>query len=285
MSLSFLLNHSDPQNETIKEHFNTSSDKNKPTSHWPGSGLWGTPDPYAQLWPWNDTTWILPDSADTTAHTTYDGSLWGISIPTGGEYDSNTLNTKMCEILAGLAATATTRLGATPTAASTLGAESIFSTQRAPVFIQSYFDRWHPHCPILHQDTFDPQCVFPPLLAAVILMGAVYATEEDARAARLCFDDAEVYVFEHEEFQMLVNQAAEKRSSSIAPLQAAFIMTILRHWDRPGDASRRIRLQKYPEIIAAARNIRLPQLRHSSEQTTCTKQSLGSFIEVEQGIR
>ncbi|CRK15047.1 hypothetical protein BN1708_011316 [Verticillium longisporum] len=140
----------------------------------------------------------------------------------------------------------------------------IFCKTRVQALVQSYFTSWHPHCPILRKPSFDAVSVFPPLLAAVMMVGATYYSEETAEAADNCLEAVEHYVFEHEAFRRLLDPAeAEAVSTDIAPLQAAFIIAILLHWNNYSASRRRVRLHRYADLVAAARNLGLPSHRHS----------------------
>ncbi|KPM44931.1 hypothetical protein AK830_g1596 [Neonectria ditissima] len=166
---------------------------------------------------------------------------------------------------------------------------SIFVVDKVPSFIQSYFDNWHRHCPMLHQPLFEPSSTPSPLLSAVILIGAIYLSQESAAAARDCLSTAEDYIFEHEAFQRLVYpQSQQDTVEDIAPLQAAFLMAILQHWDNHEGSRRRIRLQRYSDLVSAARHLGLPSLRHSVDHEIglpSSEQDWKLFVKTEEGIR
>ncbi|OQD76445.1 hypothetical protein PENDEC_c004G03704 [Penicillium decumbens] len=46
-------------------------------------------------------------------------------------------------------------------------------------YLSTYFNLYHPHLPFLHQQSFNPTTVSPPLLLAVLSIGALYTFERD----------------------------------------------------------------------------------------------------------
>ncbi|KAL2669784.1 hypothetical protein Neosp_015229 [[Neocosmospora] mangrovei] len=169
--------------------------------------------------------------------------------------------------------------------------EFVFAPQRARTYVESYFDNWHPHCPMLHPASFDLAHAFPPLSAAVILMGASFSSKKAAMAAQVCLDAAEEYIFGHQHFLQLVDPAGgEQPFLDATPLQAAFILVLLQHWNNHGTAWRQIRQYRYPDIVRAARNMGLPSLRHrgclhGEASDTAGDESWGTFIRTEESIR
>lgn len=168
-------------------------------------------------------------------------------------------------------------------------ARLIFAAGRVDIFVQSYFDTWHRHCPILHRPSFHPSTTFTPLLAAVVLIGATYSSRKYAKAARNCLDAMEAYVFNHEAFRQLVNPASSKSATlGIAPLQAAFLVTVLQHWDHHHDSRRRMRLQRFADLVSAARHLGLPTLRHFPSRAAgmaASSYSWKAYVRVEEAIR
>ena len=169
-------------------------------------------------------------------------------------------------------------------------ARFVFAPQTARLHVDSYFDSWHPHCPMLHPASFNIADASPPLLAAVILMGASFSSRKAATAARVCLDAAEEYIFGHQGFMQLIDPTYNGNTSTdAAPLQAAFIIALIQLWGNHGTSWRRIRQQRCPGIIRAARSMGLPSLRHREE---CHQRGIASgdesweaFVETEESIR
>ncbi|KAK2616783.1 hypothetical protein QQS21_000160 [Conoideocrella luteorostrata] len=163
--------------------------------------------------------------------------------------------------------------------------ELIFADSNVYQLVTAYFDNWHCHNPMLHRPSFKPSSTFAPLLSAVMLVGAIYSTDEHARAARNCFDAAEEYVFTHESFRELYDPHS---GSGVQPLQAAYIICILRQWDSHRGSRRRVRLQLYPSIVSAARSLGLTKLRHMASKKSDHAPSYDDwkeFIKTEEKIR
>ncbi|RSL80987.1 hypothetical protein CEP51_006164 [Fusarium floridanum] len=141
---------------------------------------------------------------------------------------------------------------------------------------------------MLHPSIFDLSHTFPPLSAAVILMGASFSSRKAAMAARVCLDAAEEYIFGHQDFLQLVEPTCgEKPPLNVAPLQAAFILVLLQHWNNHSVSWRRIRQSRYPDIVRAARNMGLPSLRHQGSLHGEASDVAGgeSFIKTEESVR
>ncbi|UPL02958.1 hypothetical protein LCI18_013892 [Fusarium solani-melongenae] len=197
----------------------------------------------------------------------------------------------LCSISSALCATSKGQLSFATYSMLVEATEFIFVPQRARTYVESYFDNWHPHCPMIHPASFDFAHAFPPLSAAVILMGASFSSKKAAIAAQICLDAAEEYIFGHQGFLHLVDPACgEKPLLDATPLQAAFIVVLLQHWNSHGTAWRQIRQYRYPDIIRAARNMGLPSLRHrgflhGEASDAAVGESWGTFIKTEESIR
>ncbi|RSM11624.1 hypothetical protein CEP52_002901 [Fusarium oligoseptatum] len=198
------------------------------------------------------------------------------------------LQTNLRDISSALCATSKGQLSFTAYSMLVEATEFLFTPQRARSFVESYFDNWHPHCPMLHSSIFDLSHAFPPLSTAVILMGASFSSRKAAMAARVCLDAAEEYIFGHQDFLQLVEPTCgEKPPLNVAPLQAAFILVLLQHWNNHSVSWRRIRQSRYPDIVRAARNMGLPSLRHQGSLHGEASDVAGgeSFIKTEESVR
>ena len=72
----------------------------------------------------------------------------------------------------------------------------LFTPSRTKKLVDLYFEFWHPHCPILHQPSFDIETVPIALLIPVTLMGAMYSqNDQENNTAKLLMDLAELYVY------------------------------------------------------------------------------------------
>ena len=101
---------------------------------------------------------------------------------------------------------------------------SLHSRKEVNEFLSSYFNLFHHHLPFLHPESFKPTSVSPPLLLAVLSIGALYAFNQD-----------QAYSL-HIGAKVLVNQflqTKENFSSRKCPLwtmQSTLINTIFASW-------------------------------------------------------
>lgn len=120
----------------------------------------------------------------------------------------------------------------------------LFTPSRIDKFVNLYFEFWHPHCPVIHQGSFSIESAPIPLLAAMIVMGAMYSqVDTEVSTAKLVLDLVELYIYsledltdEYEIRQMLrvpSNSAPESIGLSVLAfhhLQAAYLMICVQFW-------------------------------------------------------
>jgi len=120
----------------------------------------------------------------------------------------------------------------------------LFTPSNITKLANLYFEFWHPHCPIIHQESFNVETVPTPLLVAVVMVGAMYSQNDtDVTTAKLLLDLAELYVFsmddltdEYEIRQMLRAPASSTAESiplsmlAFQHLQAAYQMVCVQFW-------------------------------------------------------
>ncbi|KAH7118306.1 hypothetical protein EDB81DRAFT_816553 [Dactylonectria macrodidyma] len=292
----FLLQYTNPQNGRIQDYFGPGAKslgvtaKGSDLSIENNNSVTFTSTDLSD-WCWNDhdefhvidTVFGVESSVFNQTDTTRADTDQQLSL--GGN-----LETTMSEITSALLATSMSKVSFTTYYTLLESAECIFSAEKASSFVDSYFDNWHPHCPILHQCSFDINSAHPPLLAALILMGAVFSSGKTTMAARICLDAMEEYIFGHADFIRLIDQSSEEKpgATDIAPLQASFIITIIQHWDTHSESRRRIRLHRFPDIVRAARNLGLTSLRHSHcavHDKLYDYQDSQAFVKTEESIR
>jgi hypothetical protein len=136
-----------------------------------------------------------------------------------------------------------------------------FSVSNIRRFIDLFWARWYPHCPIVHRPTFFPEKSLPVLVMAMSLLGACTSSlQQDSQQARSLLDVAEEVVFQHipfsETLQHLSNSAIEKHCR-VNILQASYFMCITQKWEGDDIAKQRIRRQRFPTVVAVSgtRNI------------------------------
>jgi hypothetical protein len=120
-------------------------------------------------------------------------------------------------------------------------------------FAEFFFDQWYPHCPILHEPTFNLATVPALLLAPVILMGACMSDVEEERVnGRLYAGLVETMVFSHS-LLSLYSSSALGDGLDISPIkvmQAAYLVCLLQNWEGDDTAKKRIRQNRFVTLIA-----------------------------------
>lgn len=135
-----------------------------------------------------------------------------------------------------------------------LSVDQFFTVANVEQFVRLYFCHWYPHCPVLHQQSFDIASVSLPLLFAVCLTGAFYSSSQEIiTTARRLLDLAEEYAFGSPAFIALLDESSFGKQTFAAgfeALQAAFSVVIIQNWEGTITARRRIRGSRYVEIIS-----------------------------------
>jgi hypothetical protein len=121
----------------------------------------------------------------------------------------------------------------------------LFTPSKIEKLVGLYFEFWHPHCPILHQPSFNIETVPISLLIPVTLMGAMYSQiDQENNTAKLLLDLAELYVYslddlreESEIYQILrsmsggsLEQSTMTSSLTFQILQGAYLMVCVQFW-------------------------------------------------------
>ncbi|KIX09290.1 uncharacterized protein Z518_00369 [Rhinocladiella mackenziei CBS 650.93] len=169
--------------------------------------------------------------------------------------------------------------------------KSLFTHDNMVEFTELYFDRWSPHCPILHRPTFVLTNGHPPLLLAVFLIGEAYSSEIYPSLAQAYYDIAEEYAFNHPQFRELLRDeppSSLASSSSLEPLQAAYLMVLLQMCGNNVISRRRVRNARYNEVIQAARRLKLFDSKNEyldREQRDCIDFDWHGFVAKESRIR
>ncbi|KAF7554812.1 hypothetical protein G7Z17_g2665 [Cylindrodendrum hubeiense] len=224
---------------------------------------------------------------------THSTNLWEFTSKEGPthqpRYEDRHIELRMTEIISALRSNSGDENSAENAVAVSKSAEYIFTVDKVDDFVQAYFENWHPHCPMLHRPSFNLSTAFTPLITAVILVGAIYSSTENAEAARACLNAAENYIFGHEAFRRILSPLSGKTCTlGIEPLQAGFIISVPQHWDNHRDSRHRVRLHRYADLISATRHLGLPKLRHDTNwdhgfPSNYVDQK--EFINNEEGIR
>lgn len=94
-------------------------------------------------------------------------------------------------------------------------------------FMDIFFDRWYPHCPIIHKATFEIETAPAILLAPMVLLGACLSdSTDDYNKGVLYADIVEEFIFSYPPLSMY----SAEEGTNIAPLiviQAAYFICCL----------------------------------------------------------
>ncbi|KAH8803429.1 hypothetical protein F5884DRAFT_805488 [Xylogone sp. PMI_703] len=106
--------------------------------------------------------------------------------------------------------------------ANLVRAISLFSSSNIQRLMETYFNQWHRHSPVVHSGTFSIEEASLPLLISVILTGALYSpSTEDVNMARNMLDLAEECAFQDPLFlRILSGSASEACCRSISSFEA-----------------------------------------------------------------
>lgn len=142
---------------------------------------------------------------------------------------------------------------------------SFFSAAHLNRYLSLFWDRWHQHCPILHQATFDLKNCSPSLFATMALLGACMSPLIlDQHAARDMLDTVEELLFSHSLFSEssiygLKDQDQFPSREQLQLLQAACFMCLLQKWEGSAEAKLRIQRQRFTTFVAVDIEFHHPQ--------------------------
>lgn len=153
----------------------------------------------------------------------------------------------------------------------------LLTTTRIRKFVAMYFEYWHPNARVIHPPSFDPETVEPSLLAAVVLMGALYSQDAfESYGAKFLLDIIELFCFTSSTFSAdaEVFSAVSGAPSSTKTLdgqkefehlQACYLMVILQHWAGNRAARSRAMELRFSEVVRVARRIGMTRSRQLPE--------------------
>lgn len=149
-------------------------------------------------------------------------------------------------------------------------AREFFQEENILNSIVGYFEHTvRPRCRIVLKSAFNLDAISPPLLLAMILMGASCGISEDMKSKAVEYVEiAEYAVFESQCFHDLVHGARRVESGllssqNIEIIQAAIIVILLQISSPNPTVRRRIRIQRYIALVSAARATGLTKVRNS----------------------
>ncbi|KAL4781354.1 hypothetical protein BJX76DRAFT_363585 [Aspergillus varians] len=157
-------------------------------------------------------------------------------------------------------------------ATTILNAEAFLSQANVIRFVNAFFNNAnHSNC-IIHKGSFNVNTASTNLVLAIILLGATSISPEDAATADALSEAVEHSVFEGPEFKHLLYQEAHPTPSPayIQLVQAAGLILVLRISTGQLAARRRIRIQRIPALVSAARLLKLTQVLNDTVQDSWT---------------
>ncbi|GMG23388.1 unnamed protein product [Aspergillus oryzae] len=149
------------------------------------------------------------------------------------------------------------------------GAESFFSPTNITLFVSAFFEHSYKGIRFIHKASFNAHTISTQLLLAITLMGATCVSPQDASSAEGYSDVAEYLIFDGPEFGKVFNiDNPSLARENMEILQAAMVISVIQ-WSK-GDVTikRRIRTQRFPALVCAARALRLTQVTNQAVSDT-----------------
>ncbi|KAH7414562.1 hypothetical protein DE146DRAFT_640672 [Phaeosphaeria sp. MPI-PUGE-AT-0046c] len=135
-------------------------------------------------------------------------------------------------------------------------AKAVFSSDNITAYASAFFTYFQPHTPFIHRPSVDLQTVSSHLLLTITLLGSVFAVPtDDALAARCFFGLAEEYIFVLLRERIIRDVVSS--DDSIGLIQAAVLIHALQVNSNHEGVRHRIRVHRFPEIMAAVRKLGL----------------------------
>jgi hypothetical protein len=160
-------------------------------------------------------------------------------------------------------------------------ARSVLTSDNIVEYVAAFFTSFHPHTPFLHRPSFDIETVSSPLLLATTLLGSVFSSpKDDALSARCFFDLGEEYIFG--QLREVITHRNRLSNESIQIVQAAVLMHALQVNSNHDGVRHRIRVHRFPEIVAAVRCLDLFGSAHTQQSELADWQL---FIDEEVRVR
>ena len=151
------------------------------------------------------------------------------------------------------------------------------TTTRLSRAIDLYFTNWHFNARVISLNNFNPANVSTVLLAAVVIMGALYSPDVlESYAAKALLDFVELSCFDSETFSasaeinevfefMRPEQTPEREQRAFEDLQGCYLMVITQHWAGNKVARKRAMEIRFCEVVKVARKMGLTRCRQAAE--------------------
>ncbi|KAI0850816.1 hypothetical protein F5Y00DRAFT_232137 [Daldinia vernicosa] len=150
----------------------------------------------------------------------------------------------------------------------TSAANNLFSIEEMPKLLAIFWERWYPHCPIVHRSSFNLAFAHPLLITAMILLGAVMSPFPHHREqGRLLLDSAENAIFSSKIFDCEGYKDVDEvhNSGAVATFQAAYFICIMQKWEGNEVAKQRIRRHRFTALVSAVRSLGIPHATHKHD--------------------
>lgn len=138
---------------------------------------------------------------------------------------------------------------------------SFFSPEHVIHSLNTFWDRWYPHCPILHRPTFRAEECSPLLLANMVLMGGCTSSSQaDRQIAISLLDVAENIVFSQPIFSTAATRLgmargqnnSENLAADISILQATYLICIMQKWEGNDESKVRIQRDQFTRFVSVS---------------------------------
>jgi hypothetical protein len=170
------------------------------------------------------------------------------------------------------------------------GLASLFTVTNVSTFISTFFHSLYWHLPVVHFPTFDPGNVSNPLLLAIFLSGAIYATPLGGAAlpSRL-LDVAEEYIFRRIISLSMVDTPLTEDLARFSPtvqlIQSALITEMLQFGQEELQTRRRIRIIRHPCLVSIMRSLGFFHLKRTMAPKVCDDRAWRRMVAEEVCIR
>jgi hypothetical protein len=135
-------------------------------------------------------------------------------------------------------------------------AEAVFTVGNVRHFVWAFFRYFNYSFHILHKPTFHIQTVSFPLLLALVFFGSMSSNNSDSSIAIKQFSQvAEAYIFDQLVSRQMLQlpHPASIGNEELELLQAGLLFLVILNNTNDLAARRRMRLQRYPSLVAAVR--------------------------------
>lgn len=148
-------------------------------------------------------------------------------------------------------------------------ARRFFSPTNVTLFIKAFFEHSYKNTRFIHKASFNVHTTSSQLLLAIALMGAICVSSQDASIAEGYSDVAEHIIFDGPEFGQAIDiHGPSLTKANMETLQAAMLITVIQGSKDDITIKRRIRTQRFPALVCAARALRLTQATNDAVSDT-----------------